>query len=284
MILTLVCQCQSFCGEDDDPTKVPKVTVANSTHLRVSWDGMFSGCSSNDVGTMIAEVEHRVAQNTDSDKTILLDFKEKEGLLLLDPCLQYNIFLRIISFDEFVYRDSQIAEYNAIWKLNIATLYGGLLQDEKFMQDVCLKEEGEITIPDPPEGVRKCMLTRGDQEHEEFTAPGQTHFIPLKIHNPTNDEPLTITANVNGIEKCAPTTTPNTTIPLTTPPSDPSPKLGGVQSAIIFTVSILGTNLAVALIATLVCWMKKRKRRAAVAQVQLDVNPMYGTVYYHLDR
>ena len=73
-------------------------------------------------------------------------------------------------------------------------------------------------------------------------------------------------------------------VPIKTSPSDPSPKLGGVQSAIIFTVSILGTNLAVALIATLVCWMKKRKRRAAVAQVQLDVNPMYGTVYYHLDR
>ena len=281
--MTLVSQCQSFCGEDDNPTEVPKVTVANSTHLRVSWHDLFTGCYIQDINYMVAVVEH-TTQHTDTEKTITVDFEDKEGSLQLDPCLQYKIFLRLFSHNENSYKTSEVVKYNDNATLNVASLYGGLLEDEQFMQDVCLKEEGVITIPDPPEGVSECILTKGDQENKEFTAPGQTHFISLKIHNPTNDEPLTITAKVNGIEKCAATMTPNTTIPITTSPSDPSPKLGGVQSAIIFTVSILGTNLAVALIATTVCWMKKRKRRAAVAQVQLDVNPMYGTVYYHLDR
>ena len=185
--------------------------------------------------------------------------------------------------DGVSYRDSKHVKYNDILQLNVASLYGGLLQDEQFMQDVCLKKERVITIPDAPDGVSDCILTRGDQENDEFTAPGQTHSIPLEIWNPEDEERITIAATVYEIETCPPKTT-TATSPSTTSPSDPSPKLGGVQSAIIFTVSILGTNLAVALIATTVCWMKKRKRRAAVAQVQLDVNPMYGTVYYHLDR
>ena len=283
LVMMLASQCQSFCGEDNDRTKVPIVTVANSTHLRVSWHGLFTGCQPHEVKNMDAVVEHIAAQNTDTEKAISVDFKEKEGALELDPCLQYKIYLRPFSHSGS-YKTSEVVKYNDNATLNVASLYGGLLEDEQFMQDVCLKEEGVIRIPDPPEGVSKCILTKGDQENDEFTAPGESHFISLKIRHPTNEERLTITAKVNGIEVCPPTTTPNTTIPITTPPSDASPKLGGVQSAIIFTVSILGTNLAVALIATTVCWLKKRKRRAAVAQVQLDVNPMYGTVYYHLDR
>ena len=283
MALVVASQCQNLCGEYDDPTKVPKVTVANSTHLHVSWHGLFTGCSSDDVSSMMAVAEHQV-QNTDSQKITIVDFEEKEGLLPLNPCLEYKIYLRIHGHaGDHIYRDSKIVKYNDVSKPNLASLYGGLLVDEKFMQDVCLKEEGVITIPDPPEGVSDCILTKGDQEYDEFTAPGQSHMFPLRIKNPTNEAPiLTITAMVSGIETCAPTTTP-TTIPITTSPLDPFPKLGGVQSVIIFTVSILATILGVALIITIVCWLKKRKRRAAVAQIQ-DVNPMSATVHYHPDR
>ena len=71
--------------------------------------------------------------------------------------------------------------------LTIAQLYGGLLQDEQFTENICLKRERVIRIPDPPEGLSECILTKGDQENDEFTAPGHFnpgHFIPLKIRNP----------------------------------------------------------------------------------------------------
>merc|ERR1712037_1050817 len=151
LIMTLVSQCQSFCGEYDDQTEVPKVTVANSTHLKVSWHGLFRGCTADVVKNMVTVVEHIAAQNTDTQKTIIVDFEEKEGLLPLNPCLQYKIYLRLNGNDGVSYRDSKHVKYNDVSKLNVASLYGGLLEDEKFMKTVCLKEEGVITIPHPPE-------------------------------------------------------------------------------------------------------------------------------------
>jgi len=284
LTITLVSQCQSFCGEDDVPTKVPKVRVANSTHLNVSWHDLFTGCYKQDIAHMEAVVEH-TAQQTELDKRINVEFEDKQANLQLNPCLQYKIYLRLYSHEgDQRYKDSKVVKYNDISKLNIENLYGGLLQDEGFMEKICLKEEGVITIPGTSE-VSDCILTTGDQENDEFTAPGHFssgRFIPLQIHHPTNEERLTITAPVYKIEKCDPRATPNTTVPTTTSPSDSILKLGGLQSVIIFTVSILGTILAVALVIAMIYRLKKRKRAAVAPSV--DVNPMYGTVYYHLDR
>jgi len=281
-MMTLVNQCKSFCGEDDDPTRVPIVTVADSTHLRVSWHGLFTGCQPNEVKNMNALVEHISAQNTWSFKTIPLNFEEKEGLLPSNPCLQYKIYLRLFSHSDktWAYRDSKIVKYNDISHTNIVSLYSGLLQDEGFMEKICLKEEGVITIPDPPEGVSDCILTRGDQENDEFTAPGQSHFVPLKTLNPANKELMTITAMVNGIEKCDQTATPvPTNVPTTTSPSDPILKLGGVDSVTIFTASILGTAFAVALITATICHFKKKKRSEGVRAPKVDENADYGLYY-----
>ena len=215
---------------------------------------------------MVAVVEH-MAQSTDSEKTIGVDFGERKAVLQLDPCLQYKIYLRLFSYNPNDYRTSEIVKYNDNATLNIASLYGGLLQDEQFMQSVCFKKEEVITFPDPPEAVSKCILTRGDQENDEFTAPGQSHFIPLQIVNPTNREPLTIVAMVIGIETCPPTATPTNT-------TDSIPKVG----VTILTSTILATTLIIAVITTMVCCFKKKKRSEEGAP-KVDTNEDYGLYY-----
>ena len=88
LIMASVYQCQSFCGEDDHYTKVPKVTVANSTHLHVSWLHLFKGCFGSDVMYMYVHVE-RSAHWASEALSFSLNFDEKEGLIPLDPCLEY---------------------------------------------------------------------------------------------------------------------------------------------------------------------------------------------------
>ena len=141
-----------------------------------------------------------------------------------------------------------------------------------------------IRIPEAPEEVRKCVLTKGDQVNEEFTALGQSHFIPLQVVHPRNNkEALNITAMVNGIKTClTTTTTPITTTSFLDTNSNSIPKIGGVHSGIVFGSSALGTILVVALFSTAVCFLKRRKT-TAIAQLK-DVNPTYGEVYYHLDK
>ena len=193
LILALASQCECFCGEVDD--QVPKVTVAYSTHLRVSWHRLFTGCTTYDVKN-IEVVAEQSNDLSDTSKTFTADFEKKEALLALNPCLGYKIYIRIFSYSGGAgsYRTSNFVMYNDMKYLNIVHLYGGILMDEKFMERVCLKKKGVISLPDPPERVSECILTRADQENYEFSVPGQSHMIPLQILNPTNREPLTITA------------------------------------------------------------------------------------------
>ena len=284
LILSPLCQCQFFCGEFDHPAKKPKVTVANSTHLNVSWHGLFTGCTSYAIESTTVEIEHETADATDTSQTFTADFETKEALVELNPCLGYRIYIRIHSNDGVSQRDSTIIKYNDMARQNIAQFYGGLLKKE-YIKQICLKKvgphNGMIWIPNPPKAVSKCILTTGDQDNDEFKAPGQSHFVPLKVLNPIDKQPMEITAMVNNIEMCPQTTTP-TNMQDTTSPSNPIPMLGGAQSVIIFTSSILGTIVAVALITALVYRLKKRKR--TVVRQEEDVNPVYGDVYYHLDR
>ena len=280
--MTLVSQCQSFCGEEDDPTKVTKVTVANSTHLRVSWHGLFTGCSKSDVEILIMLVvaEHST-DLSDPSKIITADFEAKEALVELNPCLGYKIYIRIFSnggSEGRSFRDSKIIEYNDMSEQNITLFYGGMLKE--FTNKICLKEEGVIMIPDPPEALSECILTKGDQANDEFTTPGQSYHIPLNILNPTNKEPLTITTEVNRIEACAPEPTTRILSNITSPtsPSNSAPMLGGVQSVIIFTASILVTTLVVALITAMVCWFKKKKR-SGMRIPKIDKSTDYGVFF-----
>ena len=288
--LVTVPQCQSFCGEDDHYTKVPKVTVANSTHLRVTWQGLFSGCHKSDVLSMMAVSSHKTLQGKLSTMThVDLDFEKEVGFLALNPCLEHEVYLSLRSHNEVSYRYSEKVKYNDVSRPNIASLYGRLLPKEKFMENVCLKEEGVVTFPEPPEAISKCILTRGDLRWPEFTALGQGHSVPMKILHPTKETEWEITAPVNRIIDCASTTQKPTPTTNNQNISSPSSNDRNVQTqqphqpVAIFIVSIFGTLAVVAVVTTAVCCFKKKRRRVPASQ-SYDVNPVYGTVYYHQDR
>lgn len=281
-VLAVTCQCQFFCGEADHPSKVPKVTVFNSTHLRFSWDGLFTGCTSLDIESTTVEIEHMTAEATDTSQTFPADFETKEALVELNPCLGYKIYIRIHSNDGVSQRDSRLIKYNDMTRQNIEKLYGGLLVKKDFVKEICLKKVGPsnglIWIPNPPEAIGKCILTTGDQDNDEFTAPGQSSFVLLEILSPKgHKQPMEITARVNEIEMCPLTATPPN-LQDKTSPSNPIPMLGGVQSVVIFTVALLGTAIISVVITAIVCRFKK-KTRSEERTPKVDTNADYGFYY-----
>ena len=121
--LVTIPQCQGFCGEEDHYKKVTKVTVANSTHLKVSWHGLFSGCYKSDILKMSAISSHTTPQGKLSIMTHPgMDFEEKEGYLALNPCLEHEVYLELASHGERSYRMSKRVKYNDVSRLNIASL------------------------------------------------------------------------------------------------------------------------------------------------------------------
>ena len=273
-ILAMTCQCQFFCGEVDHPAKVPKVTVANPTHLNVSWHGLFTDCTSDNIGHATVEVEY-ISDSSDTQRTFPADFDTKEALVELNPCLGYKIYISIHSKDGESYKDSTLIKYNDMARPNIERLYCGMLNE--IMKQICLKKVapgGVIWIPNPPEAIDKCILTRGDQAYDEFTAPGQNHFVPLEVLNPNDKQPMEITAMVNNIEMCPTATTPSD-LPITTSPTSAPPQLGSVG---IFIGALLGTAIVSVLITAIVCRFKKKKR-SEERTPKVDTNADYGFYY-----
>ena len=279
LFLVPACLCESFC--DKAFGGKPKVIVANSTHLSISWEGVFTDCLSQEVRNTDDVSEH--GNITIGSKFHVADFEKQQTFVKLDPCQEYNIFLNIRTNDGR-HIDSDIEKYNDMSQLNIESLYNGLLKDTSFVENVCLVEEKMIRIPEAPEEVKNCVLTKGDQANKEFTAPGQSHFIPLQIVHPHNNkETLNITAMVTGIETCPSTTTTSTTT-MSFQNKTPVPKIGGTHFGIVFGSAAFATIFVVALFSTAVCLLKRSgKKKTAIAQLK-DINPVYGEVYYHLDK
>ena len=122
-LLTLVPSHQGIRNSTQQiSSRKPKVRVFNSTHLNVSWHGLFTGCTGYDVGSTTIEIEHKVSDATDMSQTFPADFETKEALVELNPCLGYKIYIRIHSNDGVSQRDSTIIKYNDMIRPNIEQL------------------------------------------------------------------------------------------------------------------------------------------------------------------
>ena len=89
---------------------------------------------------------------------------------------------------------------------------------------------------------------------------------------------------MNRTKQCAPNTTLENTEEPTPSNKDQDPAPKSAKHAMIYIVGISGTLFLVAgLVTSVVCCIKKKKNRNPIGQ-SYDVNPVYGTVYYHQDR
>ena len=121
----------------------PKVTVADSDHLRVNWEKSFDGCDNSKVHSATVRIGS-------SRKTVVL-FGTNERVIRADPCrkhtsirieLDYDISHKIIT--------SHQKSYNAESGTTIRPedLYSGLLQ-EQVIDKICKREKGQLLNVDP---------------------------------------------------------------------------------------------------------------------------------------
>ena len=108
------CLCEHICGKIKVP---PKVTIANSTHLRVSWKDVFTDCSPQNIRNTDVVSEHSDIEI--GAKFHPADFEKREAFVELDPCQEYTIYLRIRISGTGQYIDSDTEKYNDVSQQNI---------------------------------------------------------------------------------------------------------------------------------------------------------------------
>ena len=166
----------------------PLVLVADSSHLWVSWAwSWFKACSNpNSLITVSEEREQAVVHS---------DGRFGYTIIEADPCLKHSLKVKVFNKSA----ETQTKVYNG--KID-KSLYSGMLG--QTVSGACLKDELTLSLPDPPDAVRSCIKTRGDQKLDTGKS-GETE-IRLEIVNPDQKQNGSTTAcikvTVSGITSC----------------------------------------------------------------------------------
>ena len=169
----------------------PSVMPMNSTHLLVNWENIVSeGCEESHIEKM----EIVILESTEKRKTVPVS--QKETLVLANPCLAHIVRVELFLTESYARTygrnslRSASTEYNKIEPANEKYPFGGLLGN-KVVPQICLKENGTITIPSPPEALKNCEIksggvTSGDLQDSDFDEVGATARVLFNFKNPQN--------------------------------------------------------------------------------------------------
>jgi len=248
---------------------LPLVTPMNSTHLRVNWEKVFEGCKDSHIKKMKIEVE----ENTSSRKEQTATLSQKETFVQADPCLQHNIRVRLIltqSYsDEYGRRflQSSSLTYNKIELKNEKYPFGGLL-NITVVPKICLKENGTIIIPSPPEALKNCEIESGgvksgDLKDSDFDKVGAKGTVKFTFKSPQNSNTRPYKNYiVKDIQAC------------------PNVRNGdGDSDSLVIVVVILVMVLIVICLISMtlfLCWKRHKKAKSREINREVDANPVYG--------
>ena len=164
LLAMLANKANCYCKFGQEP---PKVSVANSTHLFVSWKDAFKDCEDSQIDATDVRIENRRFPQI---------HYAKEAKVQANPCLRHDVMVTLDMKDmpgqpSTVW--SQVTHYNA--DLKMESIYSGLLQ-EKFSEEICAKRKSGFQIPEIleiPDGIKDCVFKdniRRDGPHR-FTIP-----------------------------------------------------------------------------------------------------------------
>ena len=156
----------------------PTVTVADSSHLLVGWDGVFLGCAGQNVTVIL------------DDLVTTVQVEEKSTSWYADPCLKHTVVVKLPYEDT---KHKVVYNENTFKPLNTRR-YGGLLEDVR--QSICRNTEvTNLTdaLLDIPERIGRCILSGNEVNIKKATQQWEPDYFQLKIVNPDeSDDSLTI--------------------------------------------------------------------------------------------
>ena len=239
----------------------PFITPSNSTHLLVNWEDVFKGCQKEHIERMEVEIS-----KGKSKMKINISVSQDSATIKADPCLQHDIVITMImtknysdTYGRGVIRTPTF-RYNSRKSMNYP--FGGLLATQ-VLPKICLKKNGTITVPAPPEALHNCGLTTGDVRDSDFEEAGKTAAIRIWYNSPSKPTKRTSKLfEVHNIQVCQSTSLNTTTTIL-----------------IIATCTTSAIALITSTCLVMFCckrWLKKSKGKRIEKQ---DRNNIYGLYY-----
>ena len=199
VLLLLISLSERAHGENCSEKDVLDVKPFNSSHLILKdikslKDRYQKECVSQNM--TVRNLSARAVSHAAVDKVFELDIdSEGNGLVALDPCFAYTIWLTATVGEKnhsvrFCDTISQKFHYN------IPTLEGYPYNNElksEVINKICRVSEENIMIPELPTSIKSCVFTSGNRTYARKTDNNRTHSSVQSVHvefeivDPTSD-------------------------------------------------------------------------------------------------
>ena len=246
----------------------PVVEPADSDHIWVFWNWELS---------YHCNPQKKVIITVDGDEhTIhLTSDYQNVAYVKADPCLTHEVTLKAFGH----YPVSDVTHYNSKQEY----LYSGFLYATLCERTCFNKDKTTVTILEPVERLRSCIITRGKQELKNVKKVGSaiSGNVTLTIIDPRSADwnhpsNATITMPVIGIEKCEDEEEGKNPDPTQTNQSDKENKdSSGSTAAIAIPLTIVAL-IIVSLAVGFIFWKKQKHKQRLETEAPTDENPVYG--------
>ena len=242
----------------------PKVTVADSENLLVNWEKSFESCNSSKVQRSLVTIP--------SFFPFEVKFDDKEAKVGVNPCWQQTDILMRLTYNgkEILSHRTSYNYHNAFTK--IKDLYSGMLQ-KQVVDKTCVKKDRELSVPDIPEELSKCVLNSTVMQGTESTN------ISFTIQDPRSIMPRQIVkSEIKRNENCSSVATE-----VEKERRDKGESGSQAGTGIIISCSIIGTLLGVILVAAAIWMCFKRFKNERMLKQDINVNYDRAGVDYEYD-
>ena len=262
----------------------PLVTPINSTHLLVNWEKAFNeDCEESHVEEIVI-----IVQRDRITKRKKVSSDQKETSVEADPCLSHSI--RVVMKLKPSYSSSHkrstlkspSTNYNRESQQDDSYPFGGLLS-LRVVPKICLKANGTIVIPSPPEALRDCGISSGEVKNSDFQEIGTSSLVRLGFRNPENSRYTYYVTykdfEVRSIQACQGALriqSDTTTLCFLLSGAG----TGHERRSTIISASVLVIVLVLVVTAgvTLTCWQRWRERK--LKKIDLNVDYISSSVDY----
>ena len=161
----------------------------------------------------VRNLSAKAVSHTEGDKVFELDVdSEGNGLVALDPCFAYTIWLTATVGDKnhsvrFCDVISQKSHYN------IPTLEGYPYNNElksEVVDNMCRISEENIMIPDPPNSIKSCVFTSGTTafvSRPGYKSNNSSQQVEFEIVDPSSDlqnpQRICIRTSIPQVKNCS---------------------------------------------------------------------------------
>ena len=134
----------------------PSVIPLNATHLQISWEKLLDKCDG------LVDKAYVVVSTYSRRSSFHHSFIKGKYFMKTYPCKRHDTIIHFSVTNGKLLKSKPNYYSNSLSSNGLKDMYGGILK--KVIDEICLKDNKTVMIPDPPKSIESCISAMRDHK------------------------------------------------------------------------------------------------------------------------